>query len=73
MANAWDHYLPRAADVVDMLDSTSTTVLRALMKTVRIFMRRKSLVFIKFGDLVQGVSLENPFACVQKSYGSAIE
>ena len=72
MANAWDHYLPRAADVVDMLDSTSTTVLRALMKTVRMFMRRKPLVFITFGDL-QGVSLENPFACVQKSYGSAIE
>ena len=42
------------------------------MKTVRMFMRRKLLVFIKFGDL-QGVTLENPFVCVQKSYGSAIE
>ena len=43
------------------------------MKTVLMFMRRKLLVFIKFCDLLQGVSLENQFACVQKSHGSAIE
>ena len=73
VANEGDRYLLRSADVLDMLISTSMTVLRASMKTVRTCMRRKLLVFIKFGDLLQGVSLENPFACVQKSYGSAIE
>ena len=58
---------------MDVLAGTSTTVVRASSKTVRMFKRCKLLVFVKFGDLLQGVSLDNLFARVQKSYGVAME
>ena len=63
----------RVSSILGVQGRTSATVCRALSKTVRMFKRCKLAIIIKFGDLSQAVSLYNPFACVQKSCGSAME
>ena len=56
-ANARAGILQRASSILDVLGSTSATVLRASSKKVRMFKRCKLVILIKFGDLSQAVNL----------------
>ena len=71
--NARAGLITRAASILGVLGRTSATVLRALSKTVRMIKRCKLVILIKFSIFLQAVSLQNPFACIQKSRGSAME
>ena len=57
----------------DLLGSDGRSNTFSHLKDAIMFKRRKLLEFIIYDALLQGVSLENPYACVQKSCGSATE